>query len=111
METGRAKRGASLIKKVKTTNYEITNVIETTSKDIITYMNEDGKVEIKMSEIPIMDTISTGSTISKKTILDAFVKVELESKSELVETQMEEEVETLEEEATQVSFNLDDFKL
>jgi len=106
IETGRAKRGNTLIKKVKSVNYFVTKVLDTTSKTEISYITEDGTISIKNSEIPIMDTASTGSTVTKKQIFDAMEKVELTSLSEK---------EVLENEDTpaeaQVQFQLDDFKL
>ena len=50
-----------------------------------------------------MDTVSTGSTITKKTLVDSFLKVELVG--------LEEKEEKITEEQTQLDFQLDDFKL
>ena len=99
-ETGRAKRGSSLIKKVKSSPYEITNVLTTSSKADITVITEEGKKELKNSEIPIMDLQSTGSTISKKEILATLKVVEIEKK----------EIKTISKEEQQ-AFELNDFKL
>jgi len=63
----RAKRGNTLIKKVKSTNYEITNAFITNKNSQIGIVTEDINI-IKNTDIPIMDEISTGSTISKETI-------------------------------------------
>jgi len=104
-ETGRAKRGGSLIKKVKSVNYEILSVIESSAKTEITYITEENKVEIKNSEIPIMDLASTGSTITKKQILNAISSVVLKS---LGETRKEEENTSKEE---NIQFTFEDFKL
>ena len=63
-------------------------------------INEDGSKEIKNSEIPIMDLQSTGSAISKKDILYALKKQELEKATT-------KEINNKEKE----NFNLEDFKL
>jgi len=63
----RAKRGSTLIKKVKSTNYEITNAFVTNKNSQIGIVTEDINI-IKNTDIPIMDEISTGSTISKESI-------------------------------------------
>ena len=63
----RAKRGSTLIKKVKSTNYEITNAFVTNKNSQIGIVTEDINI-IKNTDIPIMDEISTGSTISKEAI-------------------------------------------
>ncbi len=99
-ETGRAKRGNALIKKVKSAPYEITNVLAASSKTDMTLITDDGKKELKNSEIPIMDLQSTGSTISKKEILYALKTVEIEKKA-IKESPQEE----------QQTFELNDFKL
>lgn len=104
-ETGRAKKGNSLLKKVKSTNYQITNVLETNSRSDITYVTEDGHQDIKSSDIPIMDLPSTGSLVTKKDILFTIPKVEIQK--EEIKVQKKEEINKEE----QVSFNLDDFKL
>ena len=98
-ETGRAKRGNALIKKVKSSPYEVTNVLATNTKTDITLVNEDGKKEIKNSEIPIMDLQSTGSTISKKDLFASLITVQVKRKEE---PPVKEE---------QQSFLLNDFKL
>lgn len=103
-ETGRAKRGGALIKKVKSVNYEILGIMDTFGKSEITYVTEDGKISLKNSEIPIMDLASTGSAVTKKQILYTmkFVQlISLEEKKEEIVSEKEEPVQ----------FTLEDFKL
>ena len=70
----RAKKGSTLIKKVKTTNYLVMNAL-TVSLHNSLGIKIDGDISfIKISEIPIMDLKSTGSLISKNSI-DAIYKV------------------------------------
>lgn len=109
LETGRAKRGNTLMKKVKSVNYEILKVLDTSSKSDISYITEDGKVDFKNSEIPIMDLSSTGSSITKKKIFDVMKKTVLE----VVSDALDKEVEILEDTSVEevVQFTLDDFKL
>ena len=73
----RAKRGSTLIKKVKSTNYEIINSFVTTTKDIIGIKSKEDIYYIKNSDIPIMDKESTGSVILKTQINDVFKVKEL----------------------------------
>jgi len=78
-KTSRARRGLILFKEVKSNPYHVlktfvTNVhyaIGTKQDDIVIYRN---------SEIPILDRYSTGSTITKQEILDAFIVQELVEK-------------------------------
>ena len=78
----RAKRGSMVIKKVKTTNYEIVTSLITMTKDQIGLtMLEDIGI-LKNTDIPIMDLASTGSSIAKKKFLSAFVFTDIESVGE-----------------------------
>ena len=61
----RAKRGSTLIKKVKSTNYEIVNAYITNKNDNLLLIGED-IIEIKNTDIPIMDEVSTGSNITRE---------------------------------------------
>ena len=63
----RAKRGSSLIKKVKSTNYEILNAFVTNKNDEVLLVGDEIK-RIKNTDIPIMDEASTGSTIKGEKI-------------------------------------------
>ena len=105
--TGRAKRGLTLIKKVKSTNYEILTSLVVPSKEELSLITLDGNVNIRITEIPIMDTSSTGSVVTKKTILDILPKLSLEKVQEPVIIEEEIKPETTDE---QISFNLDEFK-
>ncbi len=83
----RAKKGSTLIKKVKSTNYEITNAISVNNHDLISIKTDGEFKELKTTELPIMDLSSTGSTISKTDIEESFKTAELvERKLELNET-------------------------
>ena len=105
--TGRAKRGNPLLKRVKSTNYLIVKVLGTDSRSILSFVTDESIIEVKNSEIPILDLSSTGSLLTKKEVQDIILKVCLqENSSEQVESlsdgkKMEE----------QVAFNLDEFKL
>ena len=55
--TGRAKRGNTLMKKVKSVPYEILTVIPMNSRDILMIKSDSELREIKNSEIAIMDLI------------------------------------------------------
>ena len=125
----RAKKGSTLIKKVKSTNYKITNAISVNNRDVVSIKTDGDFKEIKTTELPIMDLSSTGSTISKTAIEESFKVAELvERKIELNVTEdskKEEKIEqsvpepekielpTLKEEKQELTIDdfLDDFKL
>lgn len=77
-QLSRAKRGSMVIKKVKTTNYEVVTALISKTKDIIGLsMLEDVGV-LKNTDISIMDLASTGSSIAKKKFDHAFKFTEIE---------------------------------
>lgn len=65
----RAKRGSTVIKKVKSKVYHVIKSFGSDSKTVFNLKHIDEIIPLKASDIPIMDTSSTGSTISKKEII------------------------------------------
>ena len=107
----RAKRGTTLIKKVKSTNYEIIKAFSTSTKDVIGIKSKDDIYLVKNSDIPIMDKESTGSVILKQTISDVFISQELDIiKDEDIELPKVKKEEEKIQELTIDDF-LNDFKL
>lgn len=107
----RAKRGTTLIKKVKSTNYEIIKAFSTSTKDIIGIKSKDDIYLVKNSDIPIMDKESTGSVILKQTISDVFISQVLDIiKDEDIELPKIKKEEEKIQELTIDDF-LNDFKL
>ena len=111
--SNRAKKGSMLYKKVKTKDYKVSFAYLTTSKDINIIKLDNDISELKNSEIPIMDLISTGSQITKKNV-DVWalkpIEVNLINKSVEIEEDKKEE----KKENTQLSFdtfNIEDFKI
>ncbi len=75
--TSRAKRGLLLLREVKSNPQEIIKTYVSDAKhNIVIKTNKDEK-EFKLTEIPIMDRYSTGSSITKSKIEDVFEKVKL----------------------------------
>ena len=105
----RAKRGSTLIKKVKSTNYEIINAFITNKNDSILLISDEIN-EIKNTDIPIMDEISTGSTISKNTIKNVSLNNGLTLIDEkVIEPTIEENKEEIKE--MTIDDFINDFKL
>ncbi len=105
----RAKRGTTLIKKVKAKDYKVVNAFITGARDNVGFKCKDDISVIKNSDIPIMDLISTGSVISKQKINNAFPIRELKViLDEDVKVKMEDESNV--KEMTIDDF-IDDFKL
>ncbi len=77
VKTTRAKKGSTLIKKVKTNSYYIINALTSSHRDTLAIKSDSEIKEIKPADIPIMDLASTGSSITKYPIDDSFKKPEL----------------------------------
>lgn len=73
----RAKRGSIILKKVKSTVYKIMNAFLSEAKTQYSIRYTDDVVTLKNSEIPIMDTSSTGSSISKSSYISIVIDPEL----------------------------------
>jgi len=106
----RAKRGAILLKKVKSTSYNLINAFVTDTKDIIGLKALEEVNYLKNSEIPIMDLISTGSVITKSKVTKVFIQKELvilkDNKTTKVKNNEEPEVQEM-----TIDDFIDDFKL
>lgn len=105
----RAKRGSTLIKKVKSTNYKIISAFTTQARDNIGFKFGEDINYIKNSEINILDMASTGGVITKLKVEKAFIVKELKviSEEEVVEMpKVKEEVKEM-----TIDDFLDDFKL
>ena len=81
-KSSRSHRGLLLLREVKTNPYQTVKVFVTGSRAHIGIKNPDINL-LKVSEIAIMDRYSTGSTISKHDIIDAFKLVDLVTKDNL----------------------------
>ena len=110
----RAKKGVSLIKKVKSFDYKIINALINNSRDIICIKSDSEIRELKVSEISIMDKNSTGSNISKYKIDEVFNKVELLSftKKKKIEIDSQEEIgENFKTKQSSINDFLEEFKI
>ena len=115
----RAKKGSLILKKVKTQNYYIIDAFTSESRDIISIKSDSEIKDIKNSDIPIMDTLSTGSLISKYLVEKVFIKSSLfKFKEEILSSPSDDDnIETKKEEVIKEEkvkdevkeFTLDDF--
>ncbi|MDE6292305.1 MAG: DNA topoisomerase IV subunit A, partial [Bacilli bacterium] len=108
-QLSRAKRGSMVMKKVKTTNYEVVNALITHTKDTIGLsMLEDVGI-LKNADISIMDLASTGSSIAKKKFDKAFKFAEIIKRVDPPKKKPEKKEEKNEPEQTNLDF--DSFKI
>ncbi len=91
-KTSRAKRGLLLLREVKSNPYKIVAALVVDSKKHLGIKTNDINL-IKVTELPIMDRYSTGSSIVKGTVIDTFISQELTKTTEVKEkVQVPEEV-------------------
>ncbi len=83
-KSSRARRGLLVLREVKTNPYKVIKSFVIDSKDYIGIKNPEINI-VKNTEIAIMDRYSTGSSISKHDIKDAYKLQELKKKDELIE--------------------------
>ena len=92
-KSSRTKKGSSLLKKIKTTKYDIIGALQLNNKDEVTIKSGTDIIEIKTTDISIMDLQSTGSTISKYEIDKISLKSNLIKYEEIKNTIFKKEIE------------------
>lgn len=97
----RAKKGSTLIKKVKSFDYKIIKALLTDGKDELFLKCDNEITKIKNTDISILDLKSTGGTISRYKIDDVFTSTVVDS-SLKNNKNANEEVKTLEENTDKV---------
>lgn len=114
-KTSRARKGVLLVRDVKTNPYKILKTFITNNKRIGLVINNE-IIEIKATELPIVDRYSTGTVISKKKIDDCFNIQELGKKNNSKKEMPEEEIidislSDVDEKIMTIDDFLDDFEL
>ena len=105
--TSRARKGVQIIRDIKTNPYYILKTFIVNYKETIGLKTDEINY-LKLTELPIMDRYSTGSSISKKEINDIFVCKELETK-ENIEIKKEEKENVDLDSIDQKMMTIDDF--
>lgn len=104
--TSRARRGIQLVREVKSNPYTIIKTFIIHYKEILNIKTASELIELKLTEIPIAERLSTGSTIAKTKILDVYPNYELVSG--VIEEKQEKENISLEE-IDKKMMTIDDF--
>lgn len=91
----RAKRGVQLIREVKTNPHKIINAFITDQKEF-QFMHGTYVKKVKMTELPITDRYSTGSTITKMVMDKIFIDAPLNDEPFIVKESAEKEPVTKE---------------
>ena len=104
----RARKGIQIIRDVKTNPYYILKTFITNNKHNIGIKHTDNIEYIKLTELPIADRYSTGTSISKQPILDVFIEKELENPNIKEEKEIKREDINLEK-IDEKMMTIDDF--
>ena len=104
--TSRARRGVQVVREVKTNPYAIMKAFIIHYKEMLFVKTAGEVIEMKLTEIPIADRVSTGSSIAKTKILDVYPRIEL--REEIKEEKQEKENISLEE-IDKKMMTIDDF--
>ena len=105
----RAKRGSTIIKKTKTVTYLIIAAFITSSKTSLVLKYDDTNDVIKNTEISIMDTSSTGSTISKNKVNSVVLYPNVIEIKEKIEEETAELPKMVNNEVQYEEMTIDDF--
>ncbi len=95
-KSSRAKRGLIIQKEVKSNPQEILKAFITESKRTVFLVSAKEVIDMKLTEIPIMDRYSSGSNICKNHLYDAYLQAEVTKKETMPPTKnktMKEEKE------------------
>lgn len=87
--SARAKRGTQIIRDIKTNPYKIISVYVINYKESLGLKTKLEIINIKLTDIPIADKKSTGSTISKQDIIESFEITKLIKKENKKEIEKE----------------------
>lgn len=110
--SSRAKKGSTLIKKVKSKPYKVVKAATVSNKDLVNVKIDGEFKELKVTDIPIMDLASTGSTVSKKPIEDYLIvceikEIKIDENEEIIRP--ESTTSTIDEEVPDGQTTLEDF--
>ena len=108
-KSNRTRKGLQIIRDVKTNPYHILKMFITNSKENIGLKFKEDINYIKTTELSITDRYSTGNALSKHTILDAFIKKELEEKITFKEEESFQKNEVSLKEIDERIMTIDDF--
>ncbi len=103
----RARRGTLIIRDVKTNPYYILKALIAQNKNHIGLKSNNIIEMIKVTDAPISDRYSTGTSISRNKVTDAFVVSTFEEKEEEKKVELEE----IDQKILTIDDFLDDFKL
>ena len=110
----RARKGILIIRDVKTNPYYILKIFVVNSRtSLALQISTDFKV-IKVSELPILDRYSTGSSLSKANIKNVFIETKIyeeEKLDEIIHEEKEISLESVDSKIMTIDDFLDDFDI
>ncbi len=89
----RARKGSKIIREVKTNPYYILKCFNSIMQDHLTIKAKNDEITIKVTEISFADHLSTGTSISKNNVSDAYIVCNLESINDKEEKEEEKKID------------------
>ncbi len=91
--SSRARKGMKVIREVKTNPYYLSKTFISQMKDILYVHTKDKNVDIKMSDIPFADNLSTGTNIIKDTMINCYIGVSIKECEDEVNDDTNDKIE------------------
>ena len=111
----RARKGIQVIRDVKTNPYYIISAYIVNNKHNLGLKHKEDIEVIKLTDLPILDRYSTGSTICKGQLVDTFIECEMTNPKEKVEVvevpKKEISLDSVDQRMMTIDDFLDDFKI
>ena len=111
----RARKGIQVIRDVKTNPYYIISAYVVNTKHNLGLKHKEDIEIIKLTDLPILDRYSTGSTICKGQLVDTFIECEMTNPKEKVEVvevpKKEISLDSVDQRMMTIDDFLDDFKI
>ncbi len=110
--TSRARKGVAVVRDVKTNPYYILKSFILSGKQTIGIKCGTDLTELKISELPIVDRYSTGTTLTKQKIEDAYLVANLINENERTEEEISEvSLSSIDERIMTIDDFLDNFDI
>ena len=111
----RARKGVQVIRDVKTNPYYIISAYVVNTKHNLGLKHKEDIEIIKLTDLPILDRYSTGSTICKGQLVDTFIECEMTNPKEVEEVvevpKKEISLDSVDQRMMTIDDFLDDFKI
>lgn len=108
----RTRKGVKIVREVKTNPYYIINAFIVGNKDILTFVTKDEKINIRITEIALLDHLSTGNSFGKQNLINSYIMCNLNKNTNEKKLDNEEdELKTIDDKIYTIDDFLDNFEI